>query len=126
MFGCFRVFQALGPVYKMLWCVERWSRVNGLQRRQVVEEENVAQTVSAGLGGCALVVLRGPPVPPGCDLGGWLVWLEGACVNDAWRVRIGTGIKYWFDADEEDVGEVFPAQYATEGEAEQYCRQQDC
>ena len=80
----------------------------------MVEKENVAPSSFAGLGGCALggcalVVLRGPPVPPGCDLGGWLVWLEGACVNDAWRVRIGTGIKYWFDADEEDVGEVFPA-----------------
>ena len=130
-----RVVQALGGVEetgprrpRLKECcrsLERRSIVNGLRRRQMVKEEDVAQAVSAWLGDCRLVVLGWPAVPPGCDLGGWLVWLEGACVNDAWRVKIGTRIEYRFYADEEDVGEVLPSQYATEGEAEQYCRQQD-
>lgn len=110
---------------------KQWGRVDskslviGLRGRQVVEEEDVAQAVSAGLGDCRLVVLRRPPVPPDCDLMVWLVWLEGAGVTGKWIVRIGTWIKYRFDADEEDVGEVLPSQYSAEGEAEQYCREKD-
>lgn len=91
----------------------------------MVEEEDVAQAASARLGDCRLVVLRRPPVPPDCDLMVRLVRLEGACVIGKWIVRIGTGIEYRFDADEEDVGEVLPSQYPAECEAEQYCCQKD-
>ena len=91
----------------------------------MIEEEYVAQAVATGLGGSSLVVLSRPTVPPDRDVLVRLVWLEGTRVIGKSRFRIGAGIENRFNADKEDVGEVFPTEESAESRAEEHCYQQD-
>ena len=95
--------------------VQQWRRV---------EEEDVAHPVAAGLWERRLTFGSRPSVPPHGDIGGRLV--PPVRASDYIFVNvIRAGEENRLDIEEKDVGRTLLSHDPTEGEAEQYCCQQN-